>query len=264
MSRFLGKLGFIHRRLWSEDGLYRAALLFGPAPLLGALLVGAVWAGVQALATARYQPPPWATPHPSAAVWSTAQPQNVQPALPLPPMGTDGSLAGYEAGWLATTNPIQVSPTMDVDVKTIHLTAFLLDGASVDVAQIIANGPQTSLYVGEARGFLAVKTAGEYALTLRAERPAGPVAYCLMRLVFGPRRIISNLRAGFANEAITYEAARFDLRPGLYPIAWVFGCWHDQEVIGPGRMTLLVGHPGEPMPLPALADDIVRPTRGGP
>jgi hypothetical protein len=258
MSRFLGKLGFIHRRLWREDGLYRAALLFGPAPLLGGLLAGALWAGVQALDAPTRQLPQWATVRPGPSYWSTDQPQTVQPAMALPPIRADGGLAGYEAGWQVTTNPIQVSPMMDVEVKPTPLTAFSLDGPSVDVAQLIAEQPQTSLYVGEGRGFLAVRTAGVYAITARIERPAGPIANCVMRMGFGPRRIMSNVRVGFGNETMTYDAPQFDLQAGLYPIIWVFGCWHDHEVVGPGRMTLLVGHPGDPMPLPARANDIVR------
>lgn len=153
---------------------------------------------------------------------------------------------------------------MDVDVKTTPLTAFSLDGSTVDVAQIIAGGPKVSLYVGLGRGFLAIRTAGVYALTLRLERPAGPSADCLTRLGFGPHRVVSMLNIGFGNDVKTFEAPRFDLQPGLYPIGWAFGCWHEHEVVGPGRITLLVGHPGDPTPLPARADDIVRQERIGP
>jgi hypothetical protein len=53
-------------------------------------------------------------------------------------VGTDGRLAGYELGWRVTTTPVQISSTMDFDVKTTPLTAFSLEGSTVDVAQIIA------------------------------------------------------------------------------------------------------------------------------
>jgi len=264
MSGFLGKLGFIHRRLWREDGLYRAALLSGPAPLLGGLLAGALWAGIQALHAPTYRLPQWATVRPGPAFWNTDQSQTVQPAIALPPIGVDSRLVGYEAGWRVTTHPIQVSPMMDVEVKPTPLTAFSLDAPAVDMAQLIAEGPQMSLYVGEGRGFFAVRTAGVYAVTVSIERAAGPIANCVMRLGFGPRRIMSNVRIGFGNETATYDAPRFDLQPGLYPVIWVFGCWHDHEVVGPGRMTLLIAHPGDPMPLPARADDIVRQVQSSP
>jgi hypothetical protein len=171
-------------------------------------------------------------------------------------------LVGYEAGWRATTHPIQVSPTLDVDVKPIPLTAFFLDGSSIDMAQIIAGGAKAALYVGVGSGFLAVRTAGVYGLSIRVERPAGPLADCLMRLVFGPHRIVSNLEVALVNDfSKAFDPARFDLQPGLYSIGWAFGCWHDGQVSGPGRMTLLVGHPGRSTILPALPDDIVRPER---
>jgi len=174
---------------------------------------------------------------------------------------TDGRLAGYELGWRVTTTPIQISSTMDVDVKTTPLTAFSLEGLTVDVAQIFAGGPKVSLYAGLGQGFLAIRTAGVYTLTLRLERSAGPSADCLTRLGFGPHRIVSTLNIGFGNDVKTFEAPRFDLQPGLYPIGWAFSCWHGHEVVGPGRITLLVGHPGDPTPLPARSADIVRQER---
>jgi hypothetical protein len=260
MNRFLGKLGFIHRRLWSQDGLYRAALLFGPAPLVGCLLAGAVWGCILALGGETSQPPRWAVPQ-DPGTWSTSasQPQTIQPAKPLPPVGADGRLTGYELGWRVTTNPIVVSQTMDVDVKPTPLTAFFLDGPSVDMAQILPEAPNVSLYIGVGQGFLAIRTAGVYTLALRFERPAGPRADCLMRLGFGPRRIVSTLEAGVVRDlSITFDAVRFDLQPGLYPIGWAFGCWQNHEMIGPGRITLLVGHPGEQSISPARSDDFVR------
>jgi hypothetical protein len=150
MNQFFGKFGFIHRRLWRQNGIYRAAVLFGPAPLLGGLLAAAVWGGAQAIGKMTYQPPRWAVPQ-RTKTWSNedGKLQTLEPARPLPPPGADGGLIGYEAGWRATT----------------------------------------------------------------------------------------------------------------YPISWAFGCWHDLNVIGPGRLTLLVSHPGEQTLMPAHSDDIVRPQR---
>jgi hypothetical protein len=128
------------------------------------------------------------------------RPQAPQPAKPLPPIAADGTLTGYEAGWRLTTSPIQVSPTLDVDLKAVALTTFSLEGGSVDMAQIKDHGPKTSLYVGVGNGFLVVKDGGVYALSARLERPAASVADCLVRLGFGSRRIVSNLEVGISGE----------------------------------------------------------------
>ncbi len=97
---------------------------------------------------------------------------------------------------------------------------------------------------------------------VRWRTPAGRVADCLVRLGFGPHRIVSNLEVGIADDVSkAFDAARFDLQPGLYLIGWAYGCWHDQEVTGPGRMVLLIGHPGERTLQPARPDDIVRAER---
>jgi hypothetical protein len=263
MKRFFGKLGFIHRRLWGQDGVYRAAILLGPAPLVGCFLAVALWECVQAFGVISDQSLRWAVPQ-GPQTWSTGsvEPQSIQPARPLPPTATSGILIGYEAGWQAVIEPIQVSATMEVDIKSTPLIGFFLDGSSFDMAQIIAKGPQDSLYVGVASGFLAVRTAGIYAISARLERPAAPVANCLTRLGFGPRRIVSNLDTALASDVSkAFDAARFDLQPGLYSISWAFGCWHDQKMIGPGRITVLVAHPDDQNLLPARADEIVRPER---
>jgi hypothetical protein len=71
--------------------------------------------------------------------------------------------------------------------------------------------------------------------------------------------VISNLNVNVASAVSRdYAAAWFDLRPGLYPIAWAFGCWHNNEVAGPGRMTILISRPGDNTLLPAGPGDFVR------
>jgi hypothetical protein len=128
------------------------------------------------------------------------------------------------------------------------------------MAQILAKGPSASLYVGVGSGFLAVRTAGIYTISARLERPAAPVADCLVRLGFGPRRVLSNLEVAITGDiSKTFAGARFDLQPGLYLIGWAFGCWHDGKVIGPGRMTLLVGDSSGQDLHPARSEDLVRP-----
>jgi hypothetical protein len=260
MNRFFRKFGFIHSHLWRHDGFYRAALLFGPAPLLGCMLAGALWASTAALEGKTNQVPRWAIPQ-GPDVWNTAtdQPHTVEPTRPLPSISADGTLSGYAVGWRAAIAPIQVSPTLDVDVKATRLTGFVVDVPGVEMSQIIAEGPKDQLYVGVGSGFLVVRTAGVYALSARLERPAGGAANCLIRLGFGSHRIVSNLEVAMVDDVSkAFAAARFELRPGLYPLGWAFGCWHDQEVTAPGRMILLVGHPGEGTLLPARPDDIVR------
>lgn len=264
MIRFFGKLDFIHRRLWQNDGRYRVALLCGPAPLAGCLVATALWAGVLALSGPKDHPSlQWAVPH-GPKIWSTAanRPQKVQPAQPLLASGANGKLAGYESGWQVTVNPIEMGANLDVDLKPNALKAFFLPGPDVDMAQMVKNGPPDSLYVGVGSGFLAIKTAGVYALSVGIERPASQVADCLLRLGLGPRRIVSVHEVGLVSDVSKrFEAAWFELEPGLYPIGWAFGCWHDHQVAGPGRMTLLIEHPGEPDLAPARPEDIVRPER---
>jgi hypothetical protein len=96
-------------------------------------------------------------------------------------------------------------------------------------------------------------------LSARFERPSGVAANCLVRLGLGGRRILSTLNVDVVRTiSRSYPPAWFDLRPGLYPIGWVFGCWHDNAVIGPARLTILIGHPGETMLSPARPEDVIR------
>lgn len=261
MKNFLGKIGFIHRRLWEREALYRTALLFGPVPLLGCMLAAALWESVVALGGMTTHQPPWAVPQ-HAEVWNTDAdgPQTVRPAKPIPLIGANGALTGYEAGWRVAASTIQVISALDVDLKPDALATFFLEGSSIDMAQILAKGPSASLYVGVGSGFLVVRTAGIYTLSAQLERPAAPVADCLVRLGFGPRRVVSNLEVSITGDiSEIFPGARFDLQPGLYPIGWAFGCWHDGKVIGPGRMTLLVGGSSDQDLQPARSEDVVRP-----
>lgn len=259
MSLFFSKLGFIHRRLWDRDGFYRVTLLFGPAPLIGCGLAAGIWFMVQALPGAEVRPPDWAK-QPQTADWSTrGEVQRIEPASPIPPADANGGLSGYEAGWRAAIHPVEVTATFDADVKPTPLSAFFAEGAKIDSAQFIEAGPKGTRFVGAGSGFLVIRTPGVYALSLRFERAPGPTADCLTRLAFGPRKVASNLElANAGNVSKTYDAVRFDLQPGLYPIGWVLGCWRDQEAVGPGRITILMSHPGDQALEPVPSDDIVR------
>ncbi|WP_158924001.1 hypothetical protein [Acidisphaera sp. S103] len=148
---------------------------------------------------------------------------------------------------------------MDVDIRPDSLSGLSITGRDVDMDQILADGPRDTLYVAVGTGLFVVREPGIYALSLRFERPPAPVANCVTRLGFGPHRIVSHLSLNVVNNVSThFETAWFDLQPGLYPTAWAFGCWHDKGVIGPGRITILVSHPGEKALAPARPDDFVR------
>jgi hypothetical protein len=263
MGLFFSKLGFVHRRLWDRDRFYKVALLFGPAPLIGCGVAAGIWFMVLAFPAPVVQPPNWAKPPQSAETWSTTgEPQTVKPANPIPPVDTNGGLVGYEVGWRAAIHAVEVSPTLNIEIKPTPLSAFFVDESKIDLVQIIAAGPKDTKFVGAGSGFLVIRAPGTYAISLRFDRPLGPTADCLTRLGFGPRRIVSNYQlANLGNVSKTYDAARFDLQPGLYPISWVLGCWRDQETVGPGHITVLVSHPGDQTLQPASPDDIVRPAR---
>jgi hypothetical protein len=260
MSLFLSKLGFIHRRLWDRDGIYRVALLFGPAPLIGCGAAALIWFMVRALPAPVVQPPDWGKPPQAAENWSTTgEPQTIEPAFPMPAVGANGGFSGYEAGWRATVHAVETSPTFNTEVKPTALGAFLVDGSTIDLAPIIAAGTKDTKFVGAGSGYLVIRTPGIYALSLRFDRLTGPTADCLTRLIFGSHKVVSSLYLGNSgNLSKTFDAAKFDLQSGLYPIGWVFGCWRDQVMVGPGSITVLISHPGDQALQPAGPDDIVR------
>jgi hypothetical protein len=133
------------------------------------------------------------------------------------------------------------------------------------MARLLVEGPKSSPFAGVGSAFLAVKTAGIYTVSGSFEHPAGRAANCLVRLGFGPKRVVSELEMSLVNDiSQTFDPIKFDLQPGLYSIGWVFGCWHEQEEVGPGRMTVLIGHPGETGLQPARPGEIVHAKAGGP
>ena len=125
------------------------------------------------------------------------------------------------------------------------------------MARIVAAGPKDTLYAAVGSGFLVIKEPGVYALNARFERPAGPPASCLIRLGFGPVRLVSNVELDLLNSVSkVFNVNRFDLKPGLYSFVWGFGCWHEHDMVGQGRVTVLVGHPGEGTLQPARSGEI--------
>jgi len=275
MSRFRGKIGFIHRRLWREDWLYRACFLLGPAPLVGGLITVICWHAFSitssymdfllhevGLKPLQHQTsPPWALA-PTSNDWAAGEINPVQPMSPLPAVRPNGSPLGYVSGWLVTINSIVVSTNFEVNVTPAALSSFVLEGPQVDMRRLAAQNAKADLYVGAGQAFLAVKTAGVYAISARVDRPVAEAGYCLTRLGFGGKRIVSNIEiVGNGNAlAKVYDGVQFRLEPGLYPIEWVFGCWQAQQkkVAADGTMAVLIRHPGEQVPLSARADEIVR------
>lgn len=256
------KLAFIHRRLWQRDGIYRAALLLGPAAFVGILAAISLKEGIRALGGADVQSssPAWAAPQ-RADTWDTNDDQahGVQPTLPLPATTASGELSSYIPGWRATINELEFGQSLNVSIKRDPLSGFTYGGPTIDMARLLAEGPKSSLFVGVGSAFLAVKVAGIYTLSLKFERPAGHTANCLLRLGFGPKRVVSEVELSMVGDvAQTYDPVKFDLQPGLYSIGWAFGCWHEHEDVGPGQMTILVAHPGELQLKAALPDEIVR------
>jgi hypothetical protein len=261
MRLFVSKLKFIHSRLWDRDGLYRVAVLFGPAPVIGCAVAAAIWFAIRAFPAPIVPLPMWAKLAQSSENWSTTgEPQKVEPESPIPDAGAKGGLSGYESGWRAMIRAVEMSPTLSVDIKPQPLGAFTVEGSTIDLAWIIAAVPQDTKFVGVGSGFLVVRTPGIYALSARFERPPGPSADCLIRFGFGSRRVVATYALGFrGNDSRTFDAAKFDLQPGLYPVFWVLGCWRDQQTIGSGTLTVLIRHPGEQTLHAALPDEIVRP-----
>ena len=57
----------------------------------------------------------------------------------------------------------------------------------------------------------------------------------------------------------SWPPVAFNLKPGAYRVILAFGCWRDDQMVSPGELTLMIGHPGEATPRPARADEIWRP-----
>jgi hypothetical protein len=261
MKRFWGKLDFIHRRLWHRDGLYRFALLLGPATLLGGGLAFALWAGVQVVGQAADHPPPWAPPPRPATVTTSTGPLTVQPAYKLPAPDADKPAVSYETGWQVTLHLMEISPTLDAIVGPTPLLGFTIGDPIADMAQITARGPKGVLYAAVGSGLLAIRTPGTYAMSMGFQRPAGENASCLVRMALGSHWAVNTIEGNLVQDVSrTFTPGRFDLQPGLYPISWTFSCWHDRTMIGTGRITLLVSGPGEQKLSPVRLDDILRQT----
>ncbi len=187
---------------------------------------------------------------------STDPPRVVAPGMELPASGTP---AGLVAGWQGGIQPIQIDATMDANVLPTRLASLTLDQPSLDLGRIIAAGPSTGRFVGFGVATLVVRTAGVYALTLRLQRADSERLTCMQRLIFANQRVVSNLTLNYAGPAtLNFEPISFDLKPGLYPIGAVFGCWDDQREMGAATLEVMIRHPGEEGLRSARADEILR------
>lgn len=262
MKRVAAKLAFVHRRLWQRDGVYRAAVLLGPPPLIGCALAVALWGVVHALGQPSAdagRPPPWATPKPPGTPGIPGRPLLAEPMRPLA-VEADGKPDGYETGWMGRIYPIEVGPGLDVNVLPTHSAEFTLDQPSLDMAGIMGAGPATGLYVGVGAAVLAIKASGVYGLTFRIERSSQDPADCMGRFTFAGHRLASVLGAGLTGTVSRgHDPVPFELRPGLYQMTAAFGCWREGRVVGPGRLTVLIRRPGDQIAQPARPDDIFRP-----
>ncbi len=268
MTSLIGKLGFVHRELWRRDQIYRVSLLAGPAPIVGIVLAGAIWWALSAfsIGTVAHASPPWAALVSKPDVWGTGdQPQSVTPAHPLPAVGSDGTLMGMTRGWQAVINAVKIGPLLEVKIEPTPLDGFTFEGPGLDMDRVLDMHPAEQMYVAKGLAYLAVKTSGVHALSLRLERPAGRATDCVAGLAFAGHKVYSEISPNLVNDVSrTFDPAHFDLQPGLYRLEWVFGCWHDRVEAGPGRMTLLIQHPGEDLLQPANSDEIVRPVHTKP
>lgn len=263
MSRTLAKIRFIHQRLWMRDATYRVAFLAGPPPLIGIAIATLLWfavpAGFRPFGGAARSDIPWAhyTPpvaRPAASVTA------VVPDAALPDADTNGATAGLTTGWMGPIVPITINAALDADVLSKPVGTFSTDQVAIELDQIIAAGPPHGLFVGIGEAFLAIRAAGTYGLSLRADRISDVAANCLIRLGFAHRRLVSNLRLDVSGSFThTFDPTEFALQPGLYRVGVVFGCWKGDQAVGPGRLTLLIQRPGEAQPTPPHPSEILRP-----
>lgn len=260
MSGVTAKLAFIHRRLWLRDGAYRAAIILGPAPLIGAAAAAAVWAGMSALPSAQApSPPPWAKVEP-VAVTASGPPTTLAPGAPLPPMDSNGAFQGLGTGWRGAIQPLEVSSALETRVVPTELSLFDLGSPVMDMDQVAAAGPAGGLFVGVGRALLAIRTPGTYAFSARLERSSPNPANCLVRLLLGEHRIVSNVDVNVVGTvAAMFKPLEFNLQPGAYGMILAAGCWRGQQVVGPGRVTMLIRHPGEQAFQPVQPAELVRP-----
>jgi hypothetical protein len=265
MTQLFGKIGFAHRELWDRSGAYRAGLLLGPVPLLGVGLAFLVWVVASGGIGPAFSEQ-WAKPKQNT--WATApvEANALQPTAELPATARDGTLVGYRREWRVTTHTFRVSSTWQADFNETPLErATYISGPTFDMERFFTK-PQRGLVAAMGAAMFVAREPGHYTFSASFERPAGQPANCLTRMSFLGRPLTATIEGNLIDaKARTYKSASFDLKPGLYPINFVFSCWNSQHVTqGPGSMTFLAQHPGEDTLSPARVVEIVRPIAGSP
>ena len=269
MKRFLAKLAFIHRYIWERDALYCLSLFVGPSALLGAAAAALAWMSVTAIgftASSSQQPPTeWAKRALDATMWppGDSQPNTAKPYALLPELDASGSPAesSFRPGWTVQIRSIEMVSGHFWTIGPKAISGFINQGASIDIYRIKSSAPPASESIGMGTTLLIVRTAGLYSLAVKTERFTATPADCLSSLHFADKKItVARDNGLFTDFARTYPAAHFDLKPGLYFMAWEFGCWRDKQLTGPGTLTVLMARPGETELSPIRAEDVVFPT----
>ncbi len=269
MKRFLAKLAFIHRYMWERDTLYCLSLFVGPAALLGVAGAAVAWMSATAFGITKsssQQPPTeWAKRSMDATMWPPGDPQpnTAKPYGPLPELDASGAPIGssFRPGWTVQIRSIEMISGQFWTIGSKAISGFINQGASIDIDRLKSSAPPASESVGVGTGLLIVRNAGLYSFAVRTDRFAATIADCLSSLHFAEKKItVARDNGLFADFARTYPASHFDLKPGLYFMAWEFGCWRNQQLVGPGTLTVLMARPGEVELSPIRREDVVFPT----
>ena len=265
IKHLAGKLAFVHRTLWQREQAYRWAVLLGPPPLVGCAVAALALAAIQPLTTQTPSPAsgsnaPWA--HWKGAVVKQDQPITEAPTAPLPRLDETGWFAGIQPGWTGDIYAMSVDATLDINVLGTVLGSFTLDQPTIPLSRIIDAGPPTGLFVGGAKTFFVVQTAGLYAFSARLTRAGTQSVECLVRLLSHHHRLLSAVVLNAAGNAVlNFRPTEFRLEPGLFLLQVAVGCWRGDHMVGSGELTIMVRHPGEAALKPATADELTRPVQ---
>jgi hypothetical protein len=186
-------------------------------------------------------------------------PHVVQPNFILPPIGPDGLPVGLESGWDVAVTEMEIAESGDVNLVGVKLANFKSDQLTIDMAHIMAAGPPGKLYAGTFYGELVIRQPGVYGLTVHAERSSEQPATCVERLAIKELRLINKIDVSLnKSNPHTYDPVKLDLQPGMYWLGGMLSCWRGHEVVGPGRLTVMILHPGDSVLKPITPNEIVR------
>jgi hypothetical protein len=158
-----------------------------------------------------------------------------------------------------TAYPLTVPATMDAEVVPTPIAGFTIDEPTVSMARLLDGRPKDKLFVVLASGYLVIREAATYGIFPRLERPAGPLANCLVRLSVNQRSLTRSLELSLAERVtLDHSPGWFRFQPGLYSINWVFGCWNGNEMSNLGQISVMLVEPGGRPARPLRAADIVR------